>query len=722
MAGGNYTGRSRDAAKRSCDGDRSASAYYTVPVTSMMRSTASSIVSCGVLAATAVLAAAPGAFRLRNDGAQQAPVFRGGVELVPLDVRVLDTEGRPVKGLTAEDFAVELDGKKQQVRVVDYFEYAGPASVPEVEPPLPAPGRAAPRPGQLTGRTILVAIDDISLRPQETPAFVADARYLINKLGPSDIVGLATTGGPFPAAALSKDKTRALGALGTIVGKRLDSAPVGAAPRIIGGSTAIGSEIVVSHADAIAISNGNHTVFGELTLRLCGRRAPLAGTGSDDQCAVAIRSEALQQAAGLERESTAQIDALRRMLDALREAAPPRILVMMSTGVDADAEHSQWLGALRSEARGAGIQVHVLMPGLGSGADVTDGTALRSQLRRENEDFSRRGLEILAGALDADIYKVVGITGPTMEKVLVGWSGSYRVGIDPPAIKRSGPVPVKVTVRRGGVTVRTAAFVLLRSPSTSTPPPEATAAVRSTEETLARAVDGGGVSAGVPMTIGSASKRDEAGHDVQIVTVEVPAAIAGPLSGLFSATDGANQVIQRGVLAFPQPAVGDDHRVSIVVPIAPGDYRVRVAVAEPGGAVGVVEHVGVARLARLRSSTVSDLLLSWVGSDGRGRFVPLEAVPEPARTLQASVEIYTAGESAATTVRMALLKDGASAPVAEAAASPVKVSTGWTYGVSIPLASLDAGGYIVRATITEGTDPPLVISRSVRKVAAPTNK
>src|SRR5436853_5416077 len=126
------------------------------------------------MAATAVLAGAPGSFGFQSGGGQQPPVFRGGVELVPLDVRVLDAEGKPYKGLTAEDFVVELDGKKQPVRVVDYFEYAGPSSVPVVEPPLPAPGRAAPRPGQQAGRSILVAIDDISLRPQETPAFLAD--------------------------------------------------------------------------------------------------------------------------------------------------------------------------------------------------------------------------------------------------------------------------------------------------------------------------------------------------------------------------------------------------------------------------------------------------------------------------------------------------------------------------------------------------------------------
>lgn len=38
---------------------------------------------------------------------QEPPVFKAGVELVRLDVIVLDHDGHPVTGLTAEDFTVE---------------------------------------------------------------------------------------------------------------------------------------------------------------------------------------------------------------------------------------------------------------------------------------------------------------------------------------------------------------------------------------------------------------------------------------------------------------------------------------------------------------------------------------------------------------------------------------------------------------------------------------
>lgn len=46
---------------------------------------------------------------------QQTPVYRAGVDLVVLNVAVLDGDGEPVIGLTAEDFALSEDGVPQEV-------------------------------------------------------------------------------------------------------------------------------------------------------------------------------------------------------------------------------------------------------------------------------------------------------------------------------------------------------------------------------------------------------------------------------------------------------------------------------------------------------------------------------------------------------------------------------------------------------------------------------
>lgn len=47
---------------------------------------------------------------------QQAPVFRGGVDLVQMGVTVVDRRGVPVTGLTVTDFEIYEDGRKQTIQ------------------------------------------------------------------------------------------------------------------------------------------------------------------------------------------------------------------------------------------------------------------------------------------------------------------------------------------------------------------------------------------------------------------------------------------------------------------------------------------------------------------------------------------------------------------------------------------------------------------------------
>jgi VWFA-related protein len=63
-----------------------------------------------------------------------APVFRGGTTVVPLDVRVLDKQGRPITDLTAADFAVVEDGGPQ--RITHFERQALAADAAAAEEPL----------------------------------------------------------------------------------------------------------------------------------------------------------------------------------------------------------------------------------------------------------------------------------------------------------------------------------------------------------------------------------------------------------------------------------------------------------------------------------------------------------------------------------------------------------------------------------------------------------
>ena len=75
----------------------------------MRRSTALIGVVCVLIALSAGVA-------LRGAGVDQKPQFRSGVTLVPVDIRVVDKDGRPVTGLKPEDFTILEDDVAQPIR------------------------------------------------------------------------------------------------------------------------------------------------------------------------------------------------------------------------------------------------------------------------------------------------------------------------------------------------------------------------------------------------------------------------------------------------------------------------------------------------------------------------------------------------------------------------------------------------------------------------------
>ena len=92
----------------------------------------------------------------------QTPVFGAAVELVRIDVVVLDQDGRPVTGLTRDDFAVEEEGRPQAITSFEPVVVRGARPLPADEPPrLGAARLRAPS----EGRCVLLLVDDIHLSP-----------------------------------------------------------------------------------------------------------------------------------------------------------------------------------------------------------------------------------------------------------------------------------------------------------------------------------------------------------------------------------------------------------------------------------------------------------------------------------------------------------------------------------------------------------------------------
>jgi len=87
---------------------------------------------------------------------QPVPAFRSRITLVPLDVRVLDRDGKPVTDLTQDDFTILEKGEKQTVSHFSTSSLTAEAPSPKARPMLksaPAGEMASPR-----GRTFLLVV------------------------------------------------------------------------------------------------------------------------------------------------------------------------------------------------------------------------------------------------------------------------------------------------------------------------------------------------------------------------------------------------------------------------------------------------------------------------------------------------------------------------------------------------------------------------------------
>ena len=126
----------------------------------------------------------------------QAPIFRAGVTLVPVDVSVVDRDGNPVPGLTADDFEVKLDGHVLPVRAVAYEEVALPTSGSRVGTPAAAPVRevtnAAP---PVEPRLFVIMLDDLSITPSRGKGMFFSAARFVDALPFTDVVGFTTSSG-----------------------------------------------------------------------------------------------------------------------------------------------------------------------------------------------------------------------------------------------------------------------------------------------------------------------------------------------------------------------------------------------------------------------------------------------------------------------------------------------------------------------------------------------
>lgn len=123
--------------------------------------------------------------------APQPPNFRSGVELVTIDFLAFGADGRPITDLGAGEVRLKVNGRRRNIRSMQWIQVAAP-TIEGAEPPVLIPPPFGSNTRSDAGRAVIIALDDESLRTgREAPLRRAVNRFL-DALAPRDRVALVT--------------------------------------------------------------------------------------------------------------------------------------------------------------------------------------------------------------------------------------------------------------------------------------------------------------------------------------------------------------------------------------------------------------------------------------------------------------------------------------------------------------------------------------------------
>lgn len=643
-----------------------------------------------VLAATATAVAA-----------QQAPVFKSGVTLVTVDVTVLDKNGKPVPGLSAEEFQIKLNGKLQPVRAMSYVQVAEKQAALTVTDIPEVTGRKVVTNSAPTGeqKIYVIAIDDLSFSPEGGKRTLEGAKRFVDQQ-PADVyIGLTTTSGT-PTVNPTLDHAAVRAALKTVVGDFIDPRR----PMTPGGPTVGIAEAIeiIDHNDASALENMLKRECGSAGQQQQTRAVGLVAS----KCSQAANSLSRMIASTIRGTTARQVASLSATVRAMKGATGLKQMLILSEGIGATREVAQIMDPLGRMAAEAGVQLSIVMED-SDDMDLSDvghaaneigqlqtDTGMANRKRADKRMF-KASLQTLAEISGGTFEYVIGSADKAFERAAVAGSALYRVGVEAPSDATSvKPITVSATVRRPGLQVSANRQAVLPGPSVQpTAAEQVTAAIKEGQPLFS-----------VPIRLAVAMRRASSNQVELGIGMEVPSSVKGPLTMTFGLVDEVGG-LRQGSRPLPVPPAGSNYRLTFPMPVAPGKYSLRFAVTDATGSVGSLETPIDAKLAVMGTLNASDVLTWWTDSTGKAQFLALDEIPAGVANLGAGIELYPQPGTSFpedVTVRMSLVPAGKTEPVVIRDVTPLVGDNMLRAEAMLPLANVAAGTYVLKASITVG--------------------
>ena len=640
-------------------------------------------------------------------GQQAGPTFRSGVDLVPVDVSVLDREGRPVSDLAAGDFTLTVDGRPRTVVSASYI------AARRVDEGPPDRLSFSTNAGQRPGRLIALVIDEAHVRRGTARATMAAAAAFVKSLDRSDRVALYLIPGAGPVSGFTANHGLVLRLLERAAGQASEAEYSGR----VGVAEAL--EILERPPDP---DRPTSVTPGSLLEAVLSREC--AGENDAAQlanCRRVIEAEARISLVQTRARTTRSLVALRGVFDHLAGTQASKTVVLVTEGIVLGRNVSDitWVGPLASRAQAS-------LYALRLDGELFDASSPRiSPSRRADRDLLAEGLDQLVGATGGDVFPVAVNAGAVFSRLNLELSGYYLLSFAPLPGDRDGKahrIEVRTTRRDVLLRARREFSVAAEGP-------------RTRQDYLLDALKS-------PLGLTDFTLHATTYHYQDAAAGRVKALVAVRLDRTFNpggefslawyVTDTQGRVVsiqdEQRIALPPGAAPGQPQTFAGAVVLDPGVYSLTVAAVDDEGRRATVEHGFEARVTSAGQLRLSDLMLAEPPASGR-TVSPSVTGRITTETLVAYAELYSAAEPqlqmASLTLEVARDAEGRaleSAPMRLVGADTAKLRT---VEASVPLALLPDGDYVARAVLLSNGRPigttirPFTLARADAPPAAP---
>lgn len=654
------------------------------------------------------------------------PIFRAGVDVVRLDIRVTDESGRPIDDLRPDEVEV-LDGSTKQPVVL--FQHIAPAghNANEARQRTIA-GEISTNQGAPRGQLYVLVFDQEHITSgAEQRVRQAAEMFLRRRFTPEDRVAVYGLPGPGPAQPFTKELSTAIAQLRFVRGGLQRTLTPGERDMTVNEAYEIlrGNDAVLTRFMTITGSSPDRTgVLPDV--------AGKSGGGDTNTLRGLIRDQANLTVQSADAESRRFLDMMSQLLRTFRAVDGRKTVILFSEGFHSDnvARSIEDVAAAAAETYSVVYafdlnrrtnDVTSMMPvGSDTASEIsnrlepmntlaaeTNGRVMLNASARLDQAFDELG----AAELD---YYIVGFAAPAA--ALTNRDGYRHVSVH---VSRPG---ARVSARTGYVAGpaqtpadrRRAIDGALRAPfSQQGLRVEYTTYVGQSEHSGLQEV---AVSLETELPVTSATAPD-AYADVVFVVKD---AKTGQML-----TNGSDRIALPHQAAPGSAAGLGSWRMRFDLPA--GDYVMRCVVREPGGLVGSADRQFTVRALAGPDAAASDLILGTPGDR-----LPVHTLAFGDELLSGAVRVYGRSETQLSGLTASLDLVSLSAESDEAAPRPARTVSGSVsepragaagilrdVSFNVPLADLPAGDYVAHVVVRAGGELVADLRRQVAVAVGP---